>query len=441
VPTLRRHFDRRGVFVAIALFTSALILMALGFPIAFALGIAASLAVFIGGTYPQIVVFKEMFSGIDSFPLMAVPFFILASELMSGGALTVVLLRFASQFFGHKRGGLGYANILSLTLFSGISGSALADAAGPGSMMVKMMGDAGYERSYAAALTASTAIVGPIIPPSIIMIIYALQDERVSVGALFMAGFIPGIVIALAMSVVNWWVCSRRPFDTTLQRPGYREMAINTVKAIPALLLIAIILVGIRFGIFTPTEASVVAVFYALACGRWVYRSLTWSALPGILARASLLTASVLLVVAASAAFAWVLTIEGIPQAVATYIKGANLTPWQFLLTVNVLLLIFGIFMEPLPGVMILVPILAPVSAALGIDPIQFAMIVIFNLTLGMITPPVGSLLFVTSVATRVPVGALTAQLTPFLVAHLLVLAILTAVPSVSTWLPHALGF
>jgi C4-dicarboxylate transporter, DctM subunit len=427
--------------VAVPLFLSAFILMALGFPIAFALAIAASIAVFLGGSYPQIVVFKEMFSGIDSFPLMAVPFFILASELMSGGALTAVLLRFASQFFGHKRGGLGYANIFSLTLFSGISGSALADAAGPGSMMVKMMDSAGYERSYAAALTASTAIVGPIIPPSIIMIIYALQDERVSVGALFMAGFVPGLLIAAAMSAVNWWVCSRRPFDTSLKRPGYREMLMNTIKAIPALLLIAIILVGIRFGIFTPTEASVVAVFYALICGRWVYRTLAWSALPQILARAALLTASVLLVVAASAAFAWVLTIEGIPQALATYIKEANLSPWQFLLAVNVLLLIFGIFMEPLPGVMILVPILAPVSAALGVDPIQFAMVVIFNLTLGMITPPVGSLLFVTSVATRVPVSALTSQLTPFLVAHMVVLAILTIFPAVSTWLPHALGF
>ncbi len=427
--------------MALTLFVSAIVLMALGFPVAFALAMSASVAVFVGGRYPQLIVFKEMFTGIDSFPLMAVPFFILAAEIMSGGALTVVLLRFAAQFVGHLRGGLGHANILSLTLFSGISGSALADAAGPGSMMVKMMDKAGYSRAYAAALTASTAIVGPIIPPSIIMIIYALQDEQVSVGGLFIAGFAPGILIAVAMAIVNWRVCVQRDYRSREPRPTGREMLSNSIRAIPALMLVVLILVGIRFGIFTPTEASVVAVFYALVCGKWIYRTLEWKALPHIAARSALLTASVLLVVAASAAFAWVLTIEGIPQQLAQTIVGWDLSPVTFLIAVNVLLLIFGIFMEPLPGVMILVPILAPIASALGIDPIHFAMVVIVNLTLGMITPPVGGLLFVTSVATKVPLAALTRELPPFLVAHLIVLALLTFVPAISTWLPHALGF
>ncbi len=427
--------------MAITLFVAAVVLMALGFPVAFALAMSAAIAVFVGGRYPQLIVFKEMFTGIDSFPLMAVPFFILAAEIMSGGALTVVLLRFAAQFVGHLRGGLGHANILSLTLFSGISGSALADAAGPGSMMVKMMDKAGYSRAYAAALTASTAIVGPIIPPSIIMIIYALQDEQVSVGALFIAGFAPGILIAVAMAVVNWRVCVQRDYRSREPRPSGREMLANSIRAIPALMLVVLILVGIRFGIFTPTEASVVAVFYALVCGKWLYRTLEWKALPHIAARSALLTASVLLVVAASAAFAWVLTVEGVPQQLAETIVGWNLSPVTFLIAVNILLLLFGIFMEPLPGVMILVPILAPISAALGIDPIHFAMVVIVNLTLGMITPPVGGLLFVTSVATKVPLAALTRELPPFLVAHLVVLILLTFVPAISTWLPHALGF
>ncbi|MEG3000723.1 MAG: TRAP transporter large permease, partial [Comamonas sp.] len=289
--------------MGITLFVAIIVLLVLGFPVAFALAISAALAVFVGGRYPQLIVFKEMFTGIDSFPLMAVPFFILAAELMSGGALTAVLLRFAAQFVGHLRGGLGYANVMSLTLFSGISGSALADAAGPGSMMVKMMDKAGYSRPYAAALTASTAIVGPIIPPSVSMIIYALQDENVSVGGLFMAGFIPGILIALAMAAVNWWVCKKRDYRSTDPRPSAREMWVNSFKAIPALMLIVLIVVGIRFGIFTPTEASVVAVFYALICGKWIYRTLQWSALPGILARSAMLTASVLLVMATSAAF------------------------------------------------------------------------------------------------------------------------------------------
>lgn len=427
--------------MVITLFVAAIVLMLIGVPVAFSLAIAAALAVALGGQYPQIIVFKEMFTGVDSFPLMAVPFFILAAEIMSGGALTLVLLRFASQFVGHLRGGLGYANVLSLTIFSGISGSALADAAGPGSMMVRMMDKAGYDRAYAAALTASTAIVGPIIPPSIIMIIYALQDEHVSVGALFIAGFIPGLLIAAAMSWVNWWVCRRRDFRSDAPRPTGREMLMNTIKAVPALFLVVIILVGIRFGIFTPTEASVVAVFYALVCGKWVYGTLKWSALPGIAARSAMLTASVLFVVAASSAFAWVLTIQGVPQDIAQAIIGWDLSPVTFLIAVNILLLLFGIFMEPLPGVTILVPILAPIAAALGIDPIHFAMVVIVNLTLGMITPPVGGLLFVTSVATKVPLMALTRELPPFLWAHLVVLMLLTFVPAISTWLPHALGF
>ncbi|PUE59546.1 C4-dicarboxylate ABC transporter [Limnohabitans curvus] len=427
--------------MTLTLFIAAIVLMTLGFPVAFALAISASLAVFVGGRYPQLVVFKEMFTGIDSFPLMAVPFFILAAELMSGGALTLVLLRFASQFVGHLRGGLGYANVLSLTLFSGISGSALADAAGPGSMMVKMMEKAGYSRAYAAALTSSTAIVGPIIPPSISMIIYAMQDEQVSVGGLFMAGFIPGILIALAMAFVNWRICRKRNYRSTEPRPSAREMLVTSFKAIPALMLIVLILVGIRFGIFTPTEASVVAVFYALICGKWIYRTLEWKALPGIAARSSLLTASVLLVMATSAAFAWVLTVEGVPQQVSQTIVEWNLSPVAFLIVVNILLLVFGIFMEPLPGVMILVPILAPVALALGIDPTHFAMVVIVNLTLGMITPPVGGLLFVTAVATRVSMADLTRELPPFLLAHFVVLVLLTFVPELSTWLPHTLGF
>lgn len=268
-----------------------------------------------------------------------------------------------------------------------------------------------------------------------------MQDEQVSVGGLFMAGFIPGILIALAMAFVNWRICRKRNYRSTEPRPSAREMLVTSFKAIPALMLIVLILVGIRFGIFTPTEASVVAVFYALICGKWIYRTLEWKALPGIAARSSLLTASVLLVMATSAAFAWVLTVEGVPQQVSQTIVEWNLSPVAFLIVVNILLLVFGIFMEPLPGVMILVPILAPVALALGIDPTHFAMVVIVNLTLGMITPPVGGLLFVTAVATRVSMADLTRELPPFLLAHFVVLVLLTFVPELSTWLPHTLGF
>ncbi|MGF6525912.1 TRAP transporter large permease [Variovorax sp. PvP013] len=426
---------------SVVLIVSACVFLAIGVPVAFALGMATAATLILAESYPLIVLLKETFTGIDSFPLMAVPFFILAAELMSGGSLTEVLLRFAGQFVGHKRGGLGYTNVVSLTFFSGISGSALADAAGPGSMLIKMMGKAGYDRSYAAALTASTAIVGPIIPPSIIMIIYALQDETVSVGSLFVAGIVPGILIAVAMCVVNFHVSKKRNYKGDGRLPPLREILVTTWKALPAILLPVVILGGMRAGWFTPTEASVVAVFYALLCGKFVYRTLEWKALPNILERSALLSASVLIIIGLSASFAWVLTIEGIPQQMAEWLISMKLSPWMFLIIVNVFLLLFGIFIEPLPGVMVLAPILAPVAIKLGVDPVHFAMIVIYNLTLGMITPPVGGLLFVTCNVSKVPMSQLVRELVPFLWAHGAVLVLLTFVPALSTWLPRALGF
>ncbi len=426
---------------SLILLISVCIYLAIGVPVAFALGLSTVTALVLSDAYPMLVLLKETFTGVDSFPLMAVPFFILAAELMSGGSLTEVLLKFAGQFVGHKRGGLGYTNVVSLTFFSGISGSALADAAGPGSMLIRMMDKAGYGRSYAAALTASTAIVGPIIPPSIIMIIYALADDNVSVGALFIAGLIPGVLIAATMCLVNYHVSKQRNYKGDGQMPTGAEILSTTWKALPAILLPVLILGGMRAGWFTPTEASVVAVFYALICGKYVYRTLEWKAVPDILSRSALLTASVLLIIGTSASFAWILTIEGMPQTVAGWISSMQLNTWTFLIVINVFLLIFGIFIEPLPGVMVLVPILAPVAAKLGVDPIHFAMVVIYNLTLGMITPPVGGLLFVTSNVSKVPLSDLTRELKPFLWAHGVVLVLLTFVPALSNWLPPVMGF
>jgi len=423
------------------LFSSFLILLVLGFPIAFVLAISAFLAVAFGSNYPMLVVVKEMFSGLDSFPLMAVPFFVLAAELMTGGAMTMVLLRFAAQFVGHLRGGLGYANVISSAMFSGISGSALADAAGPGAMMTRMMEKSGYDRAYAGALTASSAVMGPIIPPSIIMIIYALQVQEVSVGGLFVAGIVPGLIIALSLCATNFVISRRRGYRSDEPRPAAREMVRTTIHAIPALLLIVIIIGGIRFGVFTPTEASVVAVFYALLCGMFVYRTLRLRALPEIILRAALVSVSVLLILAAARAFAWVLIIQSVPQTLAAAIIAMELSPVVFLLAVNVLLLAFGLFMDPLPGVMVLVPILAPIAATLGIDPTHFAIVVILNLTIGLITPPVGSLLFVVSSAVDLKVSRLVREMPPFLVTHLVVLLLITFIPALATWAPRVSGF
>lgn len=423
------------------LFISLFGLMILGLPVAFAMAISVFLAIAFGSSYPEIVVVKEMFSGLDSFPLLAVPFFILAAEIMTGGAITHTLLRFASQFVGHLRGGLGYANVISSTMFAGISGSALADAAGPGAMMIRMMEKGGYDRPYAGALTISSAVVGPIIPPSIVMIIYALQDQEVSVGSLFMAGVIPGLLLAAGNLATNGYVSWKRDYRSTEPRPARADMLRTTAMALPALGLIVLIVGGIRGGIFTPTEASVIAVFYALFCGMFIYRALRLRDLPAIILRAALISAAVLLILGAARAFAWVLVIEGVPQFLAETIISWNLSPILFLLAVNVLMLLFGLFMDPLPGVMILVPILAPISHALGIAPDHFAIVVIVNLTLGLTTPPVGSLIFVVSSAANLRPATLIREMPPFFLANFIVLMLLTFVPVLSTWLPRVSGF
>jgi tripartite ATP-independent transporter DctM subunit len=410
-------------------------------PIAFAMVIAGIAAILVQGTIDPMVAVQTMFAGIDSFPLLAIPFFILAAELMSGGALTEVLLRFAAQLVGHVRGGLGHTNVLTLTFFSGISGSALADAAGPGSMLIRMMKKAGYPPEYAAALTAATAIVGPIIPPSIIMIVYALTETSVSIMGLFLGGVVPGLMITGSLLVVNHWVSVRRNYRSSETRATLPEIAKGFVRALPALVLPFIILGGMHLGIFTPTEASAVAVFYALVVGRLLYRTLDFAVLPAILFRTAILTASILMIIAASEVFSFILTIGQIPQALAGWMASFHLSPLALLLLINVFLLIAGIFIEPLPGVMIFVPILAPLALAAGIHPLHFAMVVIVNLTLGMITPPVGALLFVTSIVSGVSVGKMTRELVPMFGAQLFVLLMLTLFPVISTWLPGVFGY
>jgi tripartite ATP-independent transporter DctM subunit len=422
------------------LFIGCVALLALGVPVAFALG-GATLAAIVAGGLPLIALPKYLFSGIDIFALMAVPFFILTAELMTGGALSEVLLRFASQFVGRFRGGLGHTNILAITFFSGISGSALADAAGPGAIMIRMMKRDGYGAEYAAALTAAVSILGPIIPPSITMVVYALAYPDVNLVGLMIAGVVPGIVIAVAMAVINHRVSVRRGYRGVPAQLTLRDYLRNTVRALPALVLPVLILGGIGSGAFTPTEASVVAVFYALAAGRWIYGSLEWRMLPAILFRSSLMSASVLVIVAMSAAFAWVLTVSRVPQQLSAMIVGASMSPLAFLFAVNALLLAFGIFIEPLPGVVVLVPMLAPIAHALGVNDLHFGVIVIVNLTMGMITPPVGGLLAVTSVVARVPLARLVSELWPFLGAQLVVLSLLTIVPALSTLLPSLLGY
>jgi len=428
--------------MAAILFISGFLLICLGIPVAMAIGISGFIAI-IGsdGRLPLMVVPMKLFSGIDSFPLMAIPFFILAAEIMTRGAIAEVLLRFASQFVGRMKGGVGHTGIFTLTIFSGISGAAVADAAGPGTIVIRMMDRAGYGSAYAAALVASTSVIGPIIPPSIVMIVYALVDEQVSVIGLFLAGIFPGLLIASAMFVVNYLVSRKRNYGAEGQIPGVLEIARNTWHAIPALLLPVIILGGIHGGLFTPTEASAVAVFYALIVGMVVYRTITIKMIPELLLRAGLMSAVVMIIVAMSRVFAFVLTITQIPQFVSLAITDLGLEPIYLLLLINAFLLIVGMFLDPLSGVIVLVPILAPLISVVGIDPIHFAIVAIVNLTLGLITPPVGALLFITSVASKQSIVKVIAELWPFGVAHLFVLLMLVLFPTISVGLPRAFGY
>lgn len=415
--------------------------LAIGVPVAFVMGVAGLAAIVFGGTLPGIVIPQQMFKGINSFPLMAVPFFILTSELMTEGGLTTPLLRFAQALVGHIRGGLGYVNVLVSMLFAGISGSALADAAGPGAVIMRMMRRAGYDGNYAGALSAATATIGPIIPPSILMVVYAISDNNVTVAGLFLAGVAPGLMLAIALAGANGVIAHKRGYLFHDRRQTLGERAHAFRDAIPALLMPAIIIGGILLGIFTPTEAAAVAVAYALVIGLFVTRELTLAKLPRIFLHAGVITSGVLLIVAMASIFAWLLTILQIPQGLAGLLAGLTDDPLVILLLLAVFALASGLVIDTLPALIILVPILAPVAAQFGIDPLHFAMMLVLNLTIGMVTPPVGPVLFVIGTVGRLRIEELARAVLPLVLAELVVLVIVILVPQLSTFIPEILGF
>ena len=414
-------------------------LLFLGSPIVVALGVA-SMAVYVVSGDDITSLVELAFSAINSFPLMALPSFILAGALMGDAGIARRLIRIAEELAGPAAGGLGAAAVMACMFFGAISGSGPATTAAVGMLVIPAMIERGYGRSYPAAITATAGGLGVVIPPSMPLVIYGVTANE-SISALFMAGVIPGLLLAGGSLAANGWVSWKRDYRSDEARPERAQMWRNSLMALPALGLIVLIVGGIRGGIFTPTEASVIAVFYALFCGFFVYRALRLRDLPGLILRAALISSAVLLILGAARAFAWVLVIEGVPQFLAETIIAWELSPILFLLAVNVLLLLFGLFMDPLPGVMILVPILAPISHALGIAPDHFAIVVIVNLTLGLTTPPVGSLIFVVSSAVNLKPAALIREMPPFFLANFVVLMLLTFVPALSTWLPSISGF
>jgi C4-dicarboxylate transporter DctM subunit len=412
-------------------------LLALGVPVSVALGGSAMAYIIADGGLSLTLLVQTTFAGMASFPLLAVPLFMLAGNLMNEGGITGDLVRFARLSMGHISGGLGLATIMATAIFAAISGSAVATAVAIGAVMIPAMRSAGYEDEVSAAVTATASCMGPIIPPSIPFILYGVI-ANVSIGALFLAGVIPGLLLGLVLMGYMVMIARRRGYPREQKASG-REIIIGGIRALPALLMPIIIMGGILGGIFTPTEAAGIAVVYAFAVGMFFYRRLRLSRLPAILLASGVETAVVMLLLGLSEPFAWVVAVEQIPLRIMDVMTQISTSPWVFLLLVNLALLLIGIPLETAPALTIVTPVLAPMAVKMGIDPIHLGVVVCFNLVLGLITPPVGAVLFSICGISGISLERLSRGIwIPFLLATG-VLLVVTFVPALSTWLPSVL--
>ncbi|MSU91478.1 TRAP transporter large permease subunit [Rhodobacteraceae bacterium 2CG4] len=417
----------------LTLFLLLFALIVLGVPVAIALA-GASAAFILSGTVPPMVVAHRMVNGVDSFPLLAVPFFILAGNLMNTAGITERIFNFALALVGWMRGGLGHVNVGASVIFAGMSGAAVADAGGLGAIEIKAMRDAKYDTGFAVGITAASSTIGPIIPPSLPMVIYGVVAGA-SIGQLFAAGFIPGLVMALSLMLMVAWFARRRGFPRD-QEFFWGVLFHSFLRAFLSLLTPVIIVGGILSGAFTPTEAAVAACAYAMFLGAVVYRTLTLRRFVRVSFDTIETTAVVLLVVGAASIFAWILTSNRVPEMAASLLLGASDRPWVILLLINIILLLVGCFMETVAAITILVPVLLPVAVQLGIDPVHFGVIVVLNLMLGLLTPPVGMVLYVLSRVANIPFERAMTGTAPFLIPLVLVLILITYVPAITMWLP-----
>ena len=384
---------------------------------------------------------EQLLQGIyNSYTLLSVPLFIIAANFMSLGAMSDKLMQFCNALVGRFRGGMGHVNVISSLIFAGMSGSAVADAVGIGKLTIEMMvKDGRYTPSYAAAITAATAVIGPIIPPSIPMVLFALVSDA-SIGYLFLAGVIPGILMALAMSIVNWRMAIKHNFPVEAPVP-LRELPRITWESLPALMMPVVLLGGIYGGVMTPTEAAAMAATYALIVSWLLYRSVTLRATYASLISSARNTASVGILIAGALVFNYVVTIENIPVDIKLWLDGFHLNMWQFLLMVNLLLLVLGCLLDASTVLLVIVPILIPTAQALGIDMVHFGLVVVVNLMIGLITPPYGLLLFIVANITKAPFSAIVKDTLPFIYALIAALAIMTAFPDFVLWLPRLMGY
>lgn len=418
-----------------------LVLMFFGLPIAFAL-VTGSIGYFFINDKMFFLqnLAQKLIGGVNQFPLLAIPLFILAGEIMNVGGITQRMVSFSNSLVGHFRGGLAHVNIVSSILFAGLSGSAVADTSALGAILIPAMEKDGYTRRFAAAVTAASSIIGPIIPPSIMAILYAFVMQ-VSVASLFLAGLIPGLLIGFGLMAMTKVIAEKKNLPPKKPRESLRQIYVSFRKALLPLLTPLIILGGIVAGVFTPTEAAAVAVFYALFLGLLILRTLSLRELPSIFSRAMISASSILFIVAAAFLFAWVITLSGLPRQLATLAYSLTENKYVLLLLVNILLLVVGMFLDAGPAVLIVAPILAPTAVQYGVDPIHFAVVVCVNLSIGLATPPMGLVLFVTASVGRVQVTEIFKDMLPYYFMQILVIVLVTYVPSISLTLPRMFGY
>jgi C4-dicarboxylate transporter DctM subunit len=418
------------------IFSVLVVFILLGFPIAVAMGLTA-IGFFLGLDEPRMIgaMAQRMYSSVSSFPLLAIPFFILAGNLMNTGGITDRIFGFAKTLVGHIRGGLAHVSVLASMLFAGITGAALAEAMGLGVIEIKAMKDGGFDKTFAGAVVASSSTIGPVIPPSIPMVIYGALAE-VSVGALFLGGVVPGVMMGIGIMIVIYILSVKRGYRAE-QRATLAQVVRSGFDSILGLLAPAIIMGGILGGVFTPTEAAVAAVIYALAVGALVYRELDFKRLTTILWDTVDQTVRVMFIISAAGMFGWLLIYIRAPQQIVELLTSLTSSPAVILLIFNAVLLVLGCFMEGIAIMLLTVPIFLPVMAKFGIDPVHFGVVMTLNLMIGLLTPPVGMVLYAVSTIANVPVVRLAWELVPFMLILTVVLFLITYIPGLVTWLPN----
>lgn len=419
-----------------ALFALLIALILFGIPVAFAMGLTVVLALWTTDALHLLpVVTQRMYSGSTSFILLAIPFFIFAGLLMNAVGMTTRIFRFANYIVGRVTGGLGLVNVVASMIFSGMSGSAVADASGLGAIEIKAMNEGGYDRKFSAAVTAASSTIGPVVPPSIPFVIYG-GLTGVSVGSLFLAGFLPGLLMGLLLMVAVYLVSKRRKYPRHPSNPSIREFLLGFLDAIVAMGSVLIIVGGITSGLFTPTEAAVVACLYALLLGFFVYRTLHVREIPGLVWETMQSSIQVLFIIATASAFAWMLTFLRIPEAIVSFMTGFGGNPLLVLLLINLLILLLGCFMEGISIMLVTIPVLLPVVEQIGVDPLHFGVIITLNIMIGLITPPMGLSLYGVMSVSRVSLPVMFRELLPYYGALLLALFIITAWPDFVMFVP-----